>query len=150
MPGSTRRAERALFDKTRSRAVSAAIVAAGLVAVAAWLLSADVRRERRAASLAVGDGAARAEQLLGPPDATCPAGSLDHLGSEFPVDVPRGEAERVLERLRERTARRLLWGVDGCLPGDGDTEVGLDAEGRVAWVVPATGRRALQYPVPRR
>lgn len=127
------------------------ILLLGLVVVAWVLLSPERRRERRVDDLVVGDHAARVQALLGPPPATCPGGTLEHLAARFPTGTPPATVEGALERMQAETAERWVYPLDrgdrvGCVPGEGTTEVGFDRERRVLWYVPVTGRVAIVVP----
>ncbi|HEU0016273.1 MAG TPA: hypothetical protein VFQ45_21520 [Longimicrobium sp.] len=126
--------------------VSAGIVAAGLIVLALALLSRGRERERKAVRVMVGDDSTAVARLLGEPPHRCPTSSLGHLVEQFEAGTPRPTIETTLEQLRARTAQRWVYPDGaGCIPGDGDTELGLDAAGRVLWIVPVRERRPLVY-----
>ncbi|HEX8696673.1 MAG TPA: hypothetical protein VF746_29920 [Longimicrobium sp.] len=133
--------------RARSRMVSAAIIAVGLIVVLALMFSPGRRRQRAAEKLAVGDDSAVVLRRLGAGPTRCPAGRLDHLAERFPGGTPRPTRESVLEQMRQQTSARWIYpGRRGCTPAGGDAEVGLGRDGKVLWVVPATGRVPLVYP----
>jgi len=121
--------------------VSAVILALGGLLVLAVMFSPARRREQAAGELAAGDDSTQVLAHLGPTPTRCPAGGLEHLGDGFAGEVPRRTRETALERMRALTAARWLYpGRAGCTPEGGDAEVGLGSDGRVLWIVPATGR----------
>jgi len=127
--------------------VSAVILALGAVIVLAIMFSPGRRRERAAAGLMIGDDSARVAARLGGNPTRCPAGQLDHLFERFPGGIPRPTREEALAMMRRETGARWIYpGRGGCTPQGGDAEVGLGRDGRVLWVVPATGRTPLVYP----
>ena len=132
--------------KRQSRMVSAAIIAVGLLVVAGALLFGSSRREGRAAELVVGDDSTAVVRLLGAPPHRCPASNLAHLGDQFPPGTPRPTIDDELNRLRRGTVARWVYprGQE-CVPEDGATEIGLDGQGRVLWVVPTHDKRPLVY-----
>ncbi|HEX5725516.1 MAG TPA: hypothetical protein VFX98_08615 [Longimicrobiaceae bacterium] len=135
-----------------SRVVSAAILGLGIIALLLVLNSADRRRERRVNRIVLDDPAVRVEQVMGRAPIRCPAGPMQHLVERFPAGTPRPTAVGTVERLRAETAERWIYPAgrrrEGCTPRTGDVEIGMDAERRVVWLVPATGERPLVYPVP--
>jgi hypothetical protein len=133
--------------KRQSRMVSLAIIGIGLLVVAAALLfSGGRRREGQAAKVVVGEDSAAVVRLLGAPPHRCQPSNLAHLGTQFPAQTPRPTIEQETERLRRATAQRWVYPRgEGCVPGDGATEIGLDAGGRVIWIVPARDKRPLEY-----
>lgn len=122
------------------------------IAVLVWALSStERRRERAAGKLGLGDPAARVTQLLGPPAATCPPGSVEHLREHLPAGFPPAAEEETLGRLQVETAERWVYPLDGgeeagCAPAEGMTEVGLDRSRRVLWYVPVTGKTPMVFP----
>ena len=128
--------------------VSAAIIAIGLLVVAGALLFGGSRREGKAAQLAVGDDSASVKQLMGPPPHRCEASSLAHLADQFAPGTPRPTIDEELNQLRRGTVSRWVYPRgQGCVPDDGATEIGLDRQGRVLWVVPTYDKRPLVYEV---
>jgi hypothetical protein len=126
--------------------VSAAIIAIGLLVVAGVLLFGGSRREGRAADLAVGDDSASVVRLMGAPPHRCEASNLAHLADQFAPGTPRPTIDEELTRLRRGTAARWVYPRgQGCVPDDGATEIGLDRQGRVLWVVPTRDKRPLVY-----
>lgn len=126
--------------------VSAAIIAIGLLIVAGALLFGGSRREGKAAQLAVGDDSASVKQLLGAPPHRCEASNLAHLTDQFAPGTPRPTIDEELNQLRRGTVARWVYPRgQGCVPDDGATEVGLDRQGRVLWVVPTYDKRPLVY-----
>ena len=126
--------------------VSLAIIAIGLLIVAGALLFGGSRREGRAAQLAVGDDSASIVRLLGAPPHRCQASNLAHLQEQFESGTPRPTIDEELNRLRRGTVGRWVYPRgEGCVPDDGATEIGLDQQGRVLWVVPTRDKRPLVY-----
>jgi hypothetical protein len=126
--------------------VSAAIVALGLLVLAVLLLSGGRKRERAAAGLVAGDDSTAVTAALGAPPHRCAASNLAHLRDQFPGGTPRTTVDEELARLRVATAGRWLYpDGEGCVPGKGATEIGLDRQGRVLWVVPARDKRPIVY-----
>jgi hypothetical protein len=135
------------IDKRKSRMVSLAIIAIGLLVLAAVLLmSGGRRREHQASKLVVGDDSAAVMRLLGPPPHRCQPSNLAHLATQFPAQTPRPTIEDETARLRRGTVARWVYPRgEGCVPDDGATEIGLDAAGKVLWIVPARDKRPLVY-----
>ena len=133
--------------KRQSRMVSLAIIGIGLLAVAAALVFSGGRRlETQAAKVVVGDDSTAVTRLLGAPPHRCPPSNLAHLATQFPAQTPRPTIEQETERLRRATVGRWVYpDGQGCVPDDGATEIGLDAAGRVLWIVPARDKRPLEY-----
>jgi hypothetical protein len=132
--------------KRKSRIVSIAIIAIGLLVVAGALLLGGRRREARAASLVVGDDSTAVVRTLGQPPHRCEASNLAHLESQFPAGTPRPTIDEELVRLRRGTVSRWVYPKgQGCVPDDGAIEVGFDQQGRVLWVVPTRDKRPLVY-----
>jgi hypothetical protein len=132
--------------KRKSRMVSLAIVTIGLLIVAVALLMGGRKREGRAASLAVGDDSTAVVRLLGAPPHRCEASNLAHLENQFPSGTPRPTIDEEIVRLRRGTVSRWVYPKgQGCVPDDGATEVGLDRQGQVLWVVPTRDKRPLVY-----
>jgi hypothetical protein len=126
--------------------VSIAIIAIGLLIVAASLLLGGRRRESKAARIQVGDDSTAVLGLLGAPPHRCPASNLAHLENQFPSGTPRPTIDDELNRLRRGTVARWVYPRgQGCVPDDGAIEVGLDGQGRVLWVVPTRDKRPLVY-----
>lgn len=127
--------------------VSLAIIGIGLVVLAVVLLMSGGRRlERQALQVVPGDDSTTVIRLLGPPPNRCEPSNLAHLVTQFPAQTPRPTIEDETERLRRATAQRWLYPRDeGCVPGAGATEIGLDRAGRVLWIVPARDKRPLTY-----
>jgi hypothetical protein len=134
-------------NKRQSRMVSLAIIGIGLLILAAVLLFSGGRsRERQAATLVVGDDSTAVTRLLGAPPHRCQPSSLAHLATQFPAQTPRPTIEDETSRLRRGTVARWVYPRgEGCVPDDGATEIGLDAAGKVLWVVPARDKRPLVY-----
>jgi len=133
--------------KRKSRMVSATIVGVGLLVVLAGLMFSGGRKlEKAAAQVSIGDDSTEVINLLGAPAHRCEASSLAHLASRFESGTPRPVIDETLAILRPATAARWVYPAGaGCIPGDGDTEVGLDRTGRVLWIVPVTNKRPLVY-----
>ena len=127
--------------------VSLAIIAVGLVVLAAvWMLSSGRQRERRAMNVEVGEDSSSVIRLLGAPPHRCQPSNLAHLMSQFPAGTPRPTIEEETERLRRATAARWIYpDGEGCIPDSGATELGLDRSGRVLWIVPARDNRPLRF-----
>lgn len=127
--------------------VSAAIVVLGLLVLGAALVFSGGRKQQRAASqVLVGDDTTEVKQLLGAPPHRCPTSSLSHLATRFPGGIPRPTAEEIVAGLRVETAARWVYPRGaGCVTGRGDTEIGIDRQGRVLWVVPVTDSEPLKY-----
>lgn len=127
--------------------VSLAIIAIGLVVLAVvLLLSGGRRRERQAVQVVPGDDSTAVIRLLGAPPHRCEPSNLAHLGTQFPAQTPRPTIEDETERLRRATTQRWLYPRgEGCVPGGGATEIGLDRAGRVLWIVPVRDERPLTY-----
>jgi hypothetical protein len=127
--------------------VSLAIIGLGLLVVAAALIfSGGRKRENQASKVVVGDDSTAVTRILGAPPHRCPPSNLAHLGSQFPAQTPRPTIEQETERLRRATVGRWVYpDGEGCVPGDGATEIGLDASGRVLWIVPSRDKRPLEY-----
>jgi hypothetical protein len=142
MAGGYDRVDRALqTHKRRSRWMSAAIVALGLIALAlaAWY-SPDRRRQRNAARLPSRSDSAAVLQALGPSPTRCPPGTLEHLRGELPI-VDAMEADSAMLQLRRDTRQRWIYpGRHGCTAARGETELGLDTAGRLLWIEPAAGK----------
>lgn len=127
--------------------VSLAIIGIGLLILAAVLLtSGGRRREGQAVQLVVGDDSTDVVRLMGQPPHRCETSSLSHLADQFPAQTPRPTIEEETARLQRGTSARWVYPRgEGCIPGDGATEIGLDAAGRVLWIVPARDKRPLVY-----
>lgn len=127
--------------------VSAIILGLGLLILAAVMMTPGRRRERAAGHIAIGDDSTEVLRRMGPKPTRCPKGRMDNLIERFPGGVPRTTRESSLDSMRGATRERWLYpGRGGCTAQSGDTEVGLDATGKVLWVVPVTGRVPLVYP----
>jgi cbb3-type cytochrome oxidase subunit 3 len=143
--------DRALGPRSRTSTLSTlAIVLMGAVVVV-WVFSPGERERREVVSrIELGDEAQRVESLLGPP-ARCPIGSLEHLKGAFPGDQPPAAVEAAMAGLSARTAFRWVYPLDRddqveCAGAPDQTEIGFDAEQRVLWYVPLTGRSTLVMP----
>ena len=132
----------------RSRAVSAAIIAVGLLAVLLIVLFRDGGRERSARSIRVGDDSTSVAQRMGKEYTRCAGNELGHLANTFPANTPRPTVEEMLAPLYGRTVTRWVYSGGGrdnpCRPGRGDTEVGFNNEGRVLWAVPVHGTTPIE------
>jgi hypothetical protein len=133
--------------KRQSRMVSLAIIGVGLLVLAVVLLMSGGRRlERTAMKVEVGEDTASVIGLMGAPPHRCEPSSLAHLATQFPAQTPRPTIEDETERLRRETVQRWLYPEgEGCVPGAGAAEIGLDRAGRVLWIVPARDKRPLEY-----
>ena len=127
--------------------VSLAIVGIGLLVLAGVMLfSRSRQRAQTAMTVEVGEDSSAVIRLLGAPPHRCEASNLAHLGSQFPAQTPRPTVEQELDRLRRGTAARWVYPRgEGCVPGDGATEIGLDRAGNVLWIVPAREKSPLRY-----
>lgn len=118
-----------------------------------WFLSPG-KRERSAevARLALGDSRERVTEVMGTPLARCPGGGdLSHLDPGFPPGWPGASRAATLQTLSEETSERWVYplrarGEIGCLPGDGQSEFGFDAEGRLLWYIAFVGDTPLRFP----
>jgi hypothetical protein len=117
-----------------------------------WLVSPSERSRRSdMASLELGEPMGRVAGVLGPPAARCPGRNLSHLDESFPPGWPAPSIETTLQALGEETGERWIYPLDDddpadCSPADGQTELGLDAEGRLLWYVAITGESPLELP----
>ena len=117
-----------------------------------WLASPSERGRRSDMDdLAFGDPTERVASVLGPPAARCAGDDLAHLSGSFPPGWPTPSVETTLQALGEETGERWIYPLDdddpaGCAPVDGQTELGLDAEGRLLWYVTITGESPLELP----
>ena len=139
-----RNVDRALqTHRGRSRLVSAAIIAGGLLVALGIYLFADRQRERVASSVRVGDDSTSVMARMGKEPVRCPGNELQHLLQAFPAGTPRPTAEEALSVLYARTVSRWVYPderhANACRPRRGDHEVGFDRSGRVLWVVPVHG-----------
>ena len=127
------------------------IVLLGLVALV-WVVSPTERRRRGLVeNLEVGDSSTQVVQTLGSPSARCPGQELSHLQETFPPGWPAAAVQTTLQELGEQTRERWVYPMNprraaGCTPSDGQTEIGVDAEGRVLWIVGVVGKTPLQLP----
>jgi hypothetical protein len=127
--------------------VTAVILALGLVAVLAVYFTPSHRRQRAAGGLRPGTDSAAVLRRLGDAPQRCPGTDVDHIVAEFAAGTSRPERAAVLARARADTRARWIYPAGhGCRPRAGDSELGLDARGRVLWVAPAIGRVPLVYP----
>jgi hypothetical protein len=133
--------------KSRSRMVSAVILALGiLVVIAVMFFSPSRRRERAAGGIQPGDDSTAVLSRLGDKPQRCPPGEMQHVYNAFEGSIPRTTREAALEQIRQQTSARWIYPARGCTPSQGDTEVGLGTDGRVLWLVPATGLVPMVYP----
>lgn len=130
--------------------VTAAILLLGLVALV-WMLS-PTERERRSVvrELEIGDDTARVVAALGPPIRCRTLGS-ETLREHFPEDWSPAAAEAAMGRLQQETAHRWVYPINlrkriPCESQEAHTEVGVDRQGRVLWLVPLTGKTPLRLP----
>jgi hypothetical protein len=127
------------------------VLLAGLVALI-WMTSPAERRRRETMErLELGDSASRVVALLGEPPARCPGSGLDHLKASFPPGWPEVAAVGALESLGARTAERWVYPlslrrVAGCEPADGQTEIGIGADGTILWYIALAGKTPLRLP----
>ena len=139
-----RNVDRALqTHRGRSRLVSAAIIAGGLLVALGIYLFADRQRERVASSVRVGDDSTSVAARVGKNPRRCTEIDLGHLADAFPANTPRPTVEETLGGLHGRTTTRWVYAKKersgACRARRGDTEVGFDREGRVLWAVPVFG-----------
>ncbi|HEX8451542.1 MAG TPA: hypothetical protein VF647_05575 [Longimicrobium sp.] len=129
-------------NRGRSRMVSAAIIALGVLILAGVLLFRDRGRERAAGSVRVGDDSTSVAARLGKNPQRCTEINLGHLADAFPANTPRPTVEETLGGLHGRTTTRWVYAGKQrtpCRARRGDTEVGFDREGKVLWAVPVYG-----------
>jgi hypothetical protein len=128
--------------KPRSRQLSALILVLGMIALAVALYySPDRQRERAALRVAPGADSAAVLRMLGRHPTRCPAGAMEHLPAAMGT-LHETEADSAMAQLRRETRQRWLYpGKHGCTPEKGETELGIDAAGRVLWIQPAAGKR---------
>lgn len=147
-----RRIERSLREpEWVIRFVTLLILLAGGAVVVFTYSRSESRRARDVEPLAIGDSASRVVTLLGEPAAVCRTGSLAHLRGQFSPEWSVAAADRALERLRQQTAERWLYPLEGddasgCGPLRRGTEIGVDANRTVLWLVPLIGKRPLVLP----
>jgi hypothetical protein len=126
--------------------VSAIIIALGLLALVAFYFTPEHRRQRAAGHLRPGADSADVLVNVGEAPMRCPGTDVDHIVAELPAETSRPERAAVLARARAGTRARWIYPAGhGCHPRGGDSEIGLDARGRVLWVAPAIGRAQLVY-----
>jgi hypothetical protein len=120
--------------KHGSRRLSLVILVLGLIAVAVALyFSPDRRRRREAARLPLNADTALVLRTLGPRPTRCPPGAMEHVAAAL-GDVERDSA---MIQLRRDTRQRWIYpGRRGCTPLKGETELGIDAGGRMLWIQP--------------
>lgn len=143
--------DRALPSKSRlSWIITIAILLLGLVVLI--LIFSPGERQRRGAmdQLDFGDEAQKVTSLLGPP-LECRPDSLEHLRGSFREGWSPRAAEAALQRLESETDARWIYPLDTrevgrCDGAERQTEIGLDAEGRVLWYVTITGKTGLRLP----
>lgn len=120
--------------------ISVAIIVLGLIALAVALrYTPDRRRQRAARALPARADTAAVLRALGPTPTRCPPGAMEHLPPAL-GPLHHTEADSVMLQLRRDTRQRWLYpGRHGCTPARGETELGIDAAGRVLWIQPAAG-----------
>jgi len=120
--------------KHGSRWLSLMIIVLGLISVAVALyFSPDRWRRREAARMPLDADTALVLRTLGPHPTRCPPGAMEHVGFEVTEDV----RDTVLIQLRRDTRQRWIYpGRRGCTPLTGETELGIDAGGRMLWIQP--------------
>lgn len=130
--------------------VTVAVIALGVLGVLLLVPRAERRRVRLVERLAPGDDSSRVVHVLGAPPLRCAAGRLVHLERRFPAGWNAAATQQALERLRQTTAQRWVFpleaGEGSCADGGRATEVGLDAAGRVLWLMALPDRRPLRLP----
>jgi hypothetical protein len=130
---------------------TAAIVLVGVI-VLVWVLSPSERhRHRVVGRLAVGDSVSRVTELLGEPAARCPGSTIHHLVGSFPGGWTTAAMETAVQTLAQQTRERLVYPLGhrrpaDCRPHDGQTEVGVDAHGRVRWILTVAGKTVVRLP----
>jgi hypothetical protein len=140
---------RALDPRQRGiRRATAVIALLGLLGIV-WAWNRPDRRHGRLADrLHVGDDSARITEVMRTGGVSCPPGALGHLRERFPAGFAPAAQEALLARMARETGERrvipLRGETRGCIPGRGDTEVGIGRDGRVLWVVESTGRTPLR------
>ena len=134
-------------NKNKSRMVSAGIIVLGLLVVGGTLLfSGSRKRENAAVDVMVGDDTTAVVGLLGQPPHRCEASSLAHLAAHFVAGTPRPTIDETINMLRPRTVARWVYPKGaGCVTDGGDTEIGLDGNGQVLWIVPVADKQPLRY-----
>jgi hypothetical protein len=115
------------------------ILALGLVAIAlAVYFSPDRRRRRLAERLPARADTTVVLRTLGPRPTRCPPGAMDHVRGELGSDD--FAADSIMIQLRRDTRQRWIYpGTQGCTPQQGETELGIDAAGRMLWIQPGAG-----------
>ncbi|HET7232948.1 MAG TPA: hypothetical protein VFJ16_23265 [Longimicrobium sp.] len=131
--------------KPRSRLASVVIIVLGLAALAVALqYQPDRRRERAARQLSPGADTAAVLKALGAKPTRCPGGAPEHLRRELNT-ADDAEADSVMGQLQRGTRQRWLYpGQHGCTPRKGETEVGIDAAGRLLWIQPAAEKSGVR------
>jgi len=110
----------------------------GLIAVAVALyFSPDNRRRRAAGALPARADTALVLRTLGPRPTRCPPGAMEHVRGE----LSESDTDSVMAQLRRGTRQRWIYpGRHGCTPQKGETELGIDAAGRMLWIQPGAGK----------
>jgi hypothetical protein len=123
--------------KHGSRRLSLIIVVLGLIAVAAALyFSPDRRRRREAVRLPLDADTAQVLRTLGPRPTRCPPGAMEHLADGLGWLQERDSGSALAQLKRDTRQRWLYPGRRGCMPQKGETELGIDAGGRMLWIQP--------------
>ena len=144
--------DRALGTSKRSIWIATGFILLIGMVLLFWLFSpTELNRRERVDRLAPGDHMGRVAQVLGPPGARCAAGDLSRFAGSFPPGWPSAAVETTLQALEQETADRWVYPLDedeavSCTPTEGWTEIGLDAEGSVLWLVAITGESPLRLP----
>jgi hypothetical protein len=152
MGSRSRRLDRALPNRTPGLwIVTILILVLGALLVLASAGQAARDRQDLMDRVRIGDDAENALAALGIEPRRCPGGDLGHLRASFPEGFSDAAIDVSLERLGEVTAERWVFELDGsapefCAPSPRRTELGVDAEGRVVWVVAVLGRSAVRLP----
>jgi hypothetical protein len=122
--------------KPGSRRLSVLILVLGLIAAAvAVYLSPDHRRRREAERLPARADTTLVLRALGARPTRCPPGAMEHVSGELAMES--AEADSVMVQLRRGTRQRWIYpGRGGCTPRKGETELGIDAAGRMLWIQP--------------
>ena len=139
--------DRALQTHKRgSRRLSVIIIVLGLIAAAAaFWYSPDQRRKRAARTLRPGADTTAVLRALGPRPTRCPAGEMEQVRAD--LGVSDADADSAMARLRRDTRQRWLYpGKRGCTPQKGETELGVNAAGRVLWIQPASQQDNVALP----
>jgi hypothetical protein len=142
---------RAIDPRQRGiRRATAVIVVLGVLGIVWAWNTPDRRRARLAGGVHIGDDSARIAEVMRTRGVACPTGGLAHLRDRFPAGYAPAAQEELLARMVRETAQRRVIPLrsegGGCVPARGDTELGIGRDGRVLWMVEATGRTPVRLP----